>query len=370
MGPPRRPLLQQASKSMQVSCEDRDTHGAFEAFPAMHAHPVQAMTFQRMDRRFHARIPPASRHERCFTFPGSRLASVPRPFAGNATCSSTAASCCWLAGLWNPRSKLHPRNSGYCAWHAATSGTATSTSPPCHCKCQPRMNTDVDLPAPSGEPPAPPDGLALHDPARMRLEQREQFLLVRDHFPFQHATADLILQTHQAGVKPAPSRQLRRATPSPPAILPAPAPPACRPDTPSDRHTGSTTPPPPSGALTPQPCAAHPLIALPNLAPPVPPLPPSRHLLSARSSGVGNGSVRVGPMNGDPENRSESGSEEGEHRHRQLANEIKNQRITKAQDRILNRMAKSTKRMPLLVREGHAMRWRESPLVPSWTRSG
>ncbi len=55
-------------------------------------------------------------------------------------------------------------------------------------------------------------------------------------------------------------------------------------------------------------------------------------------------------MNGDPENRSESGSEEGEHRHRQLANGIKNQRITKAQDRILNRMAKFTKRMPLPAR--------------------
>ncbi len=53
-------------------------------------------------------------------------------------------------------------------------------------------------------------------------------------------------------------------------------------------------------------------------------------------------------MNGDPENRSESGSEEEEHRHRQLANGIKNQRITKAQDRILNRMEKFTKRMPLL----------------------
>ncbi len=52
-------------------------------------------------------------------------------------------------------------------------------------------------------------------------------------------------------------------------------------------------------------------------------------------------------MNGDPENRSESGSEAGEHRHRQLANGIKNQRITKAQDRILNRMGKFTKRMPL-----------------------
>ena len=52
-------------------------------------------------------------------------------------------------------------------------------------------------------------------------------------------------------------------------------------------------------------------------------------------------------MNGDPENRSESGSEEGKHRHRQLANGIKNQRITKAQDRILNRMAKFTKRIPL-----------------------
>ncbi len=71
MGPPRRPLLQQASESVQVGCEDRDTHGAFEAFPALRAHPVQAMTFQRMDRRFHARMPPASRHERCFTFPGS-----------------------------------------------------------------------------------------------------------------------------------------------------------------------------------------------------------------------------------------------------------------------------------------------------------
>ena len=70
-------------------------------------------------------------------------------------------------------------------------------------------------------------------------------------------------------------------------------------------------------------------------------------VLSARSSGVGNGSVRVGPMSGDPENRSESGSEEGEHQQRQPANGIKNQRITKAQDRILNRMAKSTKRMPL-----------------------
>ena len=52
-------------------------------------------------------------------------------------------------------------------------------------------------------------------------------------------------------------------------------------------------------------------------------------------------------MNGDPENRSESGSEAGEHRHRQLANGIKNQRITKTQYRILNRMAKFTKRMPL-----------------------
>ena len=61
-------------------------------------------------------------------------------------------------------------------------------------------------------------------------------------------------------------------------------------------------------------------------------------VLSARSSGVGNGSVRAGPMSDDPENRSESGSEEGEHRHRQLANGIKNQRITKAQDRILKRM--------------------------------
>ena len=70
MGPPRRPLLQQASESVQVGCEDRDTHGAFEAFLAMRAHPVQAMTFQRMDRRFHARMP-AARHERCFTFPSS-----------------------------------------------------------------------------------------------------------------------------------------------------------------------------------------------------------------------------------------------------------------------------------------------------------
>ena len=42
----------------------------------------------------------------------------------------------------------------------------------------------------------------------------------------------------------------------------------------------------------------------------------------------------------------------GEHRHRQLANGIKNQRITKAQDRILNRMAKFTKRMPLLAQPG------------------
>ncbi len=53
-------------------------------------------------------------------------------------------------------------------------------------------------------------GLALHNPARMRLEQREQLLLVRDRLPLQHATADLILQTHRAGVKPVPSRQLRR----------------------------------------------------------------------------------------------------------------------------------------------------------------
>ena len=45
---------------------------------------------------------------------------------------------------------------------------------------------------------------------------------------------------------------------------------------------------------------------------------------SARSSGVGNGSVRAGPMSGDPENRSESGTEEGEHRQRQPANGIKN----------------------------------------------
>ena len=73
---------------------------------------------------------------------------------------------------------------------------------------------------------------------------------------------------------------------------------------------------------------------------------------SGRSSGVGNGSVRVGPMNGDPEKRSESGSEAGEHRHRQLANGIKNRRITKAQDRILNRMEKFTKRMPLPVELG------------------
>ena len=60
-------------------------------------------------------------------------------------------------------------------------------------------------------------------------------------------------------------------------------------------------------------------------------------------------------MSGDPENRSESGSEEREHRHRQPANGIKNQRITKAQDRILNRMAKSTKRMPL---DGYETIWK------------
>ncbi len=60
-------------------------------------------------------------------------------------------------------------------------------------------------------------------------------------------------------------------------------------------------------------------------------------------------------MNGDPENRSESGSEEEEHRHRQLANGIKNQRITKAQDRILNRMAKFTKRMPLAMTGGRGV---------------
>ena len=53
-----------------------------------------------------------------------------------------------------------------------------------------------------------------------------------------------------------------------------------------------------------------------------------------------------------PKNRSESGTEEGEHRHRQSANGIKNQRITKAQDRILSRMAKFTKRMPLYGGEG------------------
>ncbi len=58
-----RPLLQQPSEPMQVGGEDRDTHGAFEACPAMCAHPVQAMAFQRMDRRFHARMLPASRHE-------------------------------------------------------------------------------------------------------------------------------------------------------------------------------------------------------------------------------------------------------------------------------------------------------------------
>ncbi len=74
-----------------------------------------------------------------------------------------------------------------------------------------------------------------------------------------------------------------------------------------------------------------------------------------RSSGVGNGSVRAGPMSGDPENRSESGTEEGEHGKRQPANGIKNQRITKAQDRILNRMAKFTKRMPLLPLLGRTM---------------
>ena len=45
MVPPRRSLLQQASEPMQVGGEDRDTHGAFEACPAMRAHPVQAMTF-------------------------------------------------------------------------------------------------------------------------------------------------------------------------------------------------------------------------------------------------------------------------------------------------------------------------------------
>ena len=132
MAPPRRPLLLQASKSVQVGCEDRDTHGAFEACPALRAHPVQAMTVQRMDRRFHARMPAASRHERCFTFPSSAGLRA-SPLRGQR-------DCCWLAGLWNPRSKLHPRNSGYCARHAATSGTATSTSPPCRCKCQPRMN--------------------------------------------------------------------------------------------------------------------------------------------------------------------------------------------------------------------------------------
>ena len=61
-------------------------------------------------------------------------------------------------------------------------------------------------------------------------------------------------------------------------------------------------------------------------------------------------------MSGDPGNRSESGTEEGEHRQRQPAHRIKNQRTTKAQDRILNRMAKFTKRMPLGAHVGPGAR--------------
>ena len=50
----RHPLPQQASDPMQVGCDDRDADGAFEPRPSMRAHPVQAMAFQRMDRRSHA----------------------------------------------------------------------------------------------------------------------------------------------------------------------------------------------------------------------------------------------------------------------------------------------------------------------------
>ena len=65
----RHPLPQQASELMQVDCDDRDADGAFDPRPVMRAHPVQAMAFQRMNRRFHARMPLSSRHERGLTLP-------------------------------------------------------------------------------------------------------------------------------------------------------------------------------------------------------------------------------------------------------------------------------------------------------------
>ncbi len=76
-------LPQQASEPMQVDCDDRDADGAFEPLPGMHAHPVQAMAFQRMDPADpKARMPLSPSHERGLTLPGSlRRRNVGTPFS-------------------------------------------------------------------------------------------------------------------------------------------------------------------------------------------------------------------------------------------------------------------------------------------------
>ena len=208
---------------MQVGCDDRDTHSAFEAFPAMRAHPVQAMTFQRMDRRFHARILRlACRHQRnghihievmplqLPTQDQDELMLIFQHRQGNP--SSTG----WTALLFMIQRVCGPNSENSCSLCGIVSPSTA------------------------------------------------------------HATSDPILQTHRAGVKPVPSRQLhrrhrtlrqsyqglsQRVSPRRPVRSPHRV-----------NHAATAF-----GRRHHNRARLTRWIALPNLAPPVLPLPPSRH---------------------------------------------------------------------------------------------
>ena len=163
----------------------------------MRAHPVQAMTFQRMDRRFHARILRlACRHQRnghihievmplqLPTQDQDELMLIFQHRQGNP--SSTG----WTALLFMIQRVCGPNSENSCSLCGIVSPSTA------------------------------------------------------------HATSDPILQTHRAGVKPVPSRQLHRRHRTLRQSYQGLSQRVCRPDAPSDRRTGSTTPPPPSGVGT------------------------------------------------------------------------------------------------------------------------
>ena len=115
------------SEPMDVEGDDREADRQFEPVRAAQPDLVQPAMLQIVDRRLHPGMLPARRREGRFRLAAPARPPISRPFRQSIQFQEIVQRF-WFAGLWKPRSKLHPRRFGNAFRQRLTSGTATSVS--------------------------------------------------------------------------------------------------------------------------------------------------------------------------------------------------------------------------------------------------